>query len=196
MSVRDRAGVERMASRKQRTDTSAGRRIVVKPFLLCIKFSDRLRRRSCGRRRLRNAILYPIRPPQYWGSRQGRSSSPCWSSCVRSCGGPRWANRPAIQRLPSGPAVIAFGLESAAAGTENFCGPSEPGFGESTPSCLYVSLRISFQSATRSGARSSSILAWLTSVTMIWPTSVFTAEKRPCDFIFAAWYWLSSVGVT
>jgi len=64
------------------------------------------------------------------------------------------------------------------------------------PVCPYPSLRISFPSATRSGASSSSMRGWFTWATMIWPTSVCTSEKRPCDFIFAVWYWLSSVGLT
>jgi hypothetical protein len=58
------------------------------------------------------------------------------------------------------------------------------------------SFRMSWPSFTLSGASSSPMRAWLTSATMIWPTSVFTSVKMPCAFILPAWYWLSSVGVT
>jgi hypothetical protein len=60
----------------------------------------------------------------------------------------------------------------------------------------YASLRINIPSFTRSGSSSSAIRAWFTLATMIWPTSVLTSLKMPCAFILAAWYWLSSVGVT
>ena len=51
----------------------------------------------------------------------------------------------------------------------------------------YPSLRISRHSACRSGASSSAMRGWLTSATMIWPTSWLTSPKMPCDFIFDVW---------
>ncbi len=89
---------------------------------------------------------------------------------------------------------LAFKVPSAMTWSSNF--PTEIHRGEPFGPSAQFSFRISFRRASLPGSRRSSIVAWLISATMIWPTSWATSVKSPWSRIFPAWYWLSSVGET